>query len=190
MTFICPRCGSESADETFCRVCQEFTRLCQVSRSIPYPPDGRVFPPPGWRTPCTQLGEVLWQISTEPAQRDRPGPSRGAWGGADADGHGTGRRRRAARRRRTGPAVADGETFSALLCRTHDEEVEGGRAPWVKGVRLTTSPSRGTAYSRDRLRAIVYAHAAEDGSIHADQIAGLIADIEQRFLADTERRWI
>jgi hypothetical protein len=58
----------------------------------------------------------------------------------------------------------------------------------VKGARLTTGP--GTAYSRDGLRAIVCAHAAEDGSIRADQIAGLIADIERRFLADTERRRI
>jgi hypothetical protein len=185
MTFICPRCGSGSTDETFCRVCQEFTRLCQVSRSIPYPMDGRVFPPAGWRTPCTQLGEVLWQITTEPAQPDRPGPLRGVWGGADADGHGTGRRGRAARPRRRGPAVADGETFNALLCRIHDEEVGGGRAPWVKGLRVTTRP--GTANSRERLWEIVCAHAAQDGSIRADQIASLIADIEQRLLAELRR---
>jgi hypothetical protein len=188
MTFVCPRCGSDSADETFCRVCQEFTRLCQVSRSIPYPMDGRVFPPAGWRTPCTQLGEVLWQITTEPAPPGRPGPSRGVQGGADADGHRTGFRGRAARPRRTGPAVADGQTFNALLCRAHDEEVGGGHAPWVKGVRLRTGP--GATYSQDGLRAIVCAHAAADGSIRADQIAGLIADIEQRFLAVTERRRI
>jgi hypothetical protein len=56
----------------------------------------------------------------------------------------------------------------------------------VKGVRLTTGP--GAAYSQDGLRAIVCAHAAADGSIRADQIAGLIADIEQRFLAVTKRR--
>jgi hypothetical protein len=186
MTFMCPRCGSDSADETFCRVCQEFTRLCQVSRSIPYPMDGRVFPPAGWHTPCTQLGEVLWQITTEPAQPGQLGPSRGVRGGVDADVHRTRFRGRAARPRRAEPAVADGQTFNALLCRTHDEEVGRGRAPWVRGVRLTTAP--GAAYSQDGLRAIVSAHAAADGSIRADQIAGLIADIEQRFLAVTDRR--
>lgn len=187
MTFICPRCGSHSADETFCKVCQEFTRLCQASRSIPYPTDGRVFPPAGWRTPCTQLGEVLWQITTEPAQPAPLGPSRGARNGADTDGRRAGFRGRAARGRRTGPAVADGQKFNALLCRKHDEEVGGGHAPWVKGVRLTTGP--GAAYSQDGLRAIVCAHAAADGSIRADQIAGLITDIE-RFLAVTARRRI
>jgi hypothetical protein len=58
----------------------------------------------------------------------------------------------------------------------------------VKGVRLPTGPD--IACSQDELRAIVCAHAAADGSIRADQIAGLIADIEQRFLAVTERRQI
>jgi hypothetical protein len=48
----------------------------------------------------------------------------------------------------------------------------------------------GAAYSQDTLRAIVCAHAAADGSIRADQIAGLIADIERQFLAVTERRRI
>jgi hypothetical protein len=60
----CPVCGLPSRDQAaarlgFCDQCREFTGMCAAGRTIICPD---VLTRTSWHSPCTQLGDVAWQI--------------------------------------------------------------------------------------------------------------------------------